>query len=71
MANVVSSTPTVAVPADLLVIAVEALEDAGCGFWACQGETLEPIDMVTCNRCATLARLRTLTTGSNPAGGAS
>jgi hypothetical protein len=52
MAHTVDSARTVAVPADLLAHTIEALEDAGCGFWACQGETLEPIDMVTCNRCA-------------------
>lgn len=64
MAHSVEGARSIGIPADLLGDAIEALEDAGCGFWACQGETLEPIDMVTCTRCATLARLRTLDSGS-------
>ena len=42
----------------LLAEALDALEQAGCQFWACEGPTLKPIDMVTCNACATIARLR-------------
>jgi hypothetical protein len=71
MANVVNSAPTVAVPADLFSDAIDSLERCDCQFWACEGETLTPIDMVTCHRCSTLARLRTLITETNPSGGAS
>lgn len=56
----------VEMPADLLAAAIEALEQAGCQFFACEGETLTPIDMVTCHCCATLARLRSLTARPNP-----
>jgi len=43
---------------ELLTAVLDVLEHAGCQFWACEGPTLEPIDMVTCNACATVARLR-------------
>lgn len=46
------------VPLDLILTTIEALEDAGCMFWACKGETLRRIPMVTCNRCASLAKWR-------------
>jgi hypothetical protein len=49
-----------------LVEAINTLELVGCQFWACEGETLEPIDMVTCHRCASLARLRHLTSAEGP-----
>jgi hypothetical protein len=65
MANVVDSDPSVAVPAGLLTDVIDSLERCGCQFWACEGETLTPIDMVTCHRCATLARLRTLACAPN------
>jgi hypothetical protein len=42
----------------LLVEAVDALERIGCQFDFCDGPTLEPVDMVTCYVCATLAKLR-------------
>jgi hypothetical protein len=42
----------------LLTESVEILEHVGCQFWACEGPTLEPIEMTTCGRCLTLARLR-------------
>jgi hypothetical protein len=42
---------------ELLALAVDALERVDCQFWACEGPTLEPIPMVTCFRCSTLARL--------------
>lgn len=44
--------------ADLLADALDALERAGCQFFACGGPTLEPIGMVTCYRCVEVARLR-------------
>lgn len=44
----------------LLTDLIDSLERCGCQFWACEGETLEPIDMVTCHRCALLAQLRQL-----------
>lgn len=43
---------------ELLADTIDVLERVGCQFWACEGETLEPIAMVTCYRCSTLARLR-------------
>jgi hypothetical protein len=43
---------------ELLAAALDVLEHAGCQFWACEGPTLEPIDMVTCGACATVAQLR-------------
>ncbi len=42
---------------ELLAAAIASLERCGCQFWACEGETLNPIDMVTCHRCAALAQL--------------
>lgn len=39
----------------LLRRVLETLERAGCQFWACEGPTLEPIDMVTCHACHTVA----------------
>lgn len=42
----------------LLQSALESLERTGCQFFACDGPTLEPIDMATCHRCATVAQLR-------------
>jgi hypothetical protein len=41
-----------------LIEALDALEYVGCQFWACHGPTLRPTPMVTCNACATIARLR-------------
>ena len=40
---------------------VDSLARAGCQFWACEGPTLEPIDMKTCHRCETLAKVQGLT----------
>lgn len=37
---------------------LDTLERTECVFWACDGPTLEPVDMVTCYRCATLAQVR-------------
>lgn len=51
---------TVAVPADLLAEIVDSLYRVGCQFGYCGGEALEPVGMVTCHRCATLARVRAL-----------
>lgn len=42
----------------LIAEALDSLERAGCQFWACDGPTLEPVDMLTCHRCATVAKLR-------------
>lgn len=42
----------------LLATALESLERVGCDFWACEGPTLDPIDMITCHRCLTVAELR-------------
>jgi hypothetical protein len=44
------------VPLSLITETVEALERAGCQFWACEGPTLEPVSMLTCNVCAVLAQ---------------
>jgi len=49
-------TPTIA--DGLLVESLATLEHVGCQFWACEGPTLEPIDMVTCRVCELIARLR-------------
>lgn len=46
-----------AVP-DLTAEMIETLERIGCQFFACEGPTLNPIDMVTCHVCSLLARLR-------------
>ncbi len=46
------------IPATLLTEAIETLEQVGCQFAHCDGPTLEPVDMVTCHACATLAKLR-------------
>jgi hypothetical protein len=43
---------------ELLAEALDALEMAGCAFWACDGPTLRPKDMRTCIVCSTIARLR-------------
>jgi hypothetical protein len=48
----------VAIPQELLLDAVDALDRLDCQFFACNGPTLEPEDMVTCFRCSTLAQLR-------------
>lgn len=53
----------VTIPAGILGQVIEALEMAGCQFWACEGETLEPVDMVTCQCCAALAQLKALDKG--------
>ena len=42
----------------LLEDALDSLERTGCQFFACEGPTLPPIDMVTCHVCALIARLR-------------
>lgn len=42
----------------LLAETIETLERVGCQFWACDGPTLEPVDMKTCYACETLAKLR-------------
>jgi hypothetical protein len=42
----------------LLADVLETLERTGCQFWACEGPTLTPKDMTTCNPCAMIARLR-------------
>jgi hypothetical protein len=39
----------------LLRTVLETLERMPCEFWACEGPTLNPIDMVTCRACHTLA----------------
>jgi hypothetical protein len=41
----------------LLEEATEVISQVGCQGWACDGPTLRPVHMVTCCRCATLARL--------------
>lgn len=42
----------------LISDALDALERAGCQFWACNGPTLRPEPMVTCSACLQVARLR-------------
>jgi hypothetical protein len=42
----------------LLTEALDALEMVGCQFWACEGPTLRPKPMVTCDVCGVTARLR-------------
>lgn len=42
----------------LVLEAIEALERIGCQFFACDGPTLEPVNMSTCFVCDLLARLR-------------
>jgi len=42
----------------LLDEAIETLERVGCQFDYCDGPTLEPVNMVTCFACETLAKLR-------------
>lgn len=49
---------TVSVPGKLLSDIIEVLEDVGCQFFACDGPTLEPRDMITCHRCEVLAKAR-------------
>lgn len=44
--------------ATLLRESMRVLERTPCQFWACQGPTLQPIAMVTCFRCAMLAKLQ-------------
>ncbi len=44
--------------AALLAEVAGALEQVGCQFFACDGPTLEPVDMVTCFVCDLLARVR-------------
>ncbi len=46
------------IPDALLAETIETLEQIGCEFEFCDGPTLEPVDMRTCNACATLAKLR-------------
>lgn len=43
---------------EMLIEALEALEQVGCQFEFCNGPTLEPVDMQTCFVCVTLARGR-------------
>lgn len=43
---------------DLTAEMIDTLERVGCQFFACEGPTLNPVDMVTCHVCALLARLR-------------
>lgn len=42
----------------LITDTIAALEAAGCQFWACEGPTLKPMDMKTCNVCVALAKWR-------------
>ncbi|GAB7044935.1 hypothetical protein [Catenuloplanes indicus] len=52
---------------ELLAEAINSLERVGCQFWACEGPTLDPIDMVTCYRCTTLGKLYAVRDGNlNP-----
>jgi hypothetical protein len=44
--------------AALIEEALDSLERVGCQFWACEGPATEPVDMVTCHVCATVAKLR-------------
>ncbi|GLZ62838.1 hypothetical protein [Micromonospora sp. NBRC 107095] len=46
------------IDSELLDDTIDVLERVGCQFWACDGPTLEPVDMKTCAACALLARLR-------------
>jgi hypothetical protein len=51
-------TPITPIPTALLAEVIEALERVGCEYNFCDGPTLEPVDMVTCYVCETLAKLR-------------
>ncbi len=53
------------VPAKLMIQVLDTLERVECQYWACDGPTLEPVAMVTCHRCATLALVR-VTFGEPP-----
>lgn len=44
--------------AGLVAEALASLERVGCQFDHCDGPTLEPVNMVTCHVCETIARLR-------------
>ena len=46
------------VDVELLREVIDTLERVGCQFDHCDGPTLEPVDMITCHACATLARVR-------------
>lgn len=50
----------VEIPSDLLAETLATVYEVGCQFEFCDGPTLEPADMRTCHRCATLAKLRVL-----------
>lgn len=43
---------------ELLDEVIDVLEFVGCQFRHCDGPTLEPVAMVTCNRCSLLAKCR-------------
>lgn len=46
------------VEAGLIADALDSLERVGCQFDHCDGPTTEPVNMVTCHVCETIARLR-------------
>ncbi|WP_157528749.1 hypothetical protein [Nocardia sp. NRRL S-836] len=48
----------VQVDAELLREVIDTLERVGCQFDFCRGPTLEPVPMITCCACATLACVR-------------
>lgn len=50
--------PTPLIEDELLTEMIDTLERVDCQFDFCDGPTLEPVDMVTCFRCATLAKAR-------------
>jgi hypothetical protein len=41
----------------LLEDALDSLIRVGCQFWGCEGPTLRPINMTTCYRCESVAKL--------------
>ncbi len=46
------------VDVSLLATALATLEESGCVFWACDGPRIEPLPMMTCHVCETVAKLR-------------
>jgi hypothetical protein len=42
----------------LIKESLEVLERISCQFWACEGPTLKPKHMITCMRCALVAKLQ-------------
>lgn len=50
--------PATQIDTATLAEAIETLERVGCQYNFCGGPTMQPVDMVTCFACETLAKLR-------------